>query len=384
MSGKAHTSRPQLWLESLGDWAWPGRAAQAEVLPPPWVPAVPPRVEYAFAGSAPARSLPSHARARRRRVLLAGLISAFLALGSALALRGHLAVGDILGTRGPSPAPAATPSSDRVAAPAVPLPRLVPVGAKDSSGSWIDRTSFASAALGGRGSFLVYLPPSFGADPALRYPVLYLLHGRNGHASAFLEIGIQHALDRLIGEGAIPPLIAVMVQDLSGLKNWRNVGRRHSESYVVEVQELIDHMLPTIAARAGRAIAGSSMGGFGAVHVALANPYRFAVVESWLGFFDGLEGELRADATILRRLGLRAFLYGAEADPVAAPQENPEFAAQLRSVGADAEGVVYPGGHSLEKVKEHLDTGLLFAGRSLLEARRRDSVEQARARWRSP
>ena len=126
------------------------------------------------------------------------------------------------------------------------------------------------------------------------------------------------------------------------------------------------------------------MGGFGAVHVALANPYRFAVVESWLGFFDGLEGELRADATILRRLGLRAFLYGAEADPVAAPQENPEFAAQLRSVGADAEGVVYPGGHSLEKVKEHLDTGLLFAGRSLLEARRRDSVEQARARWRSP
>ena len=383
MSGKAHTSRPQLWLESLGDWAWPGRAAHAEVLPPPWVPAVPPRVEYAFAGSAPARSLPSQARARRRRVLLAGLISAFLALCSGLALRGHLTVGDILGTRGPSPAPAAALVRDRSPAPAVPLPGLVPVGAQVSAGSRIDRASFASSALGGRGSFLVYLPPGFGADPTLRYPVIYLLHGRNGHAAAFLEIGIQHALDRLIGKGAMPPLIAVMVQDLSGLKNWRNVGRRHSASYVVEVQELIDRMLPTIPTRAARAIAGSSMGGFGAMHVALANPYRFAVVESWLGFFDGLEGELQADAAVLSRLGLHAFLYGAAADPVAAPEENPEFAAQLRAVGADAEGVIYPGGHSLEKVKEHLERGLLFAGRSLLEAQRREGVEAARARWRS-
>jgi S-formylglutathione hydrolase FrmB len=175
-----------------------------------------------------------------------------------------------------------------------------------------------------------------------------------------------------------------MIQDLSGLQNWRNTGRRHSESYVVEVQELIDRMLPTIATRAGRAVAGSSMGGFGAMHVALANPFRFAVVESWLGFFDGLQSELRADAPVLSRLGLHAFLYGAEADPVAVPEENAQFAAQLRSVGADAEGIVYPGGHSLEKVKEHLDTGLLFAGRSLLAAGRRERVEEARARWRSP
>jgi enterochelin esterase-like enzyme len=379
MSANAHTSRPQLWLESLGDWAWPGRAPHAEVLPPAWVPALPPALEYAFAGSAAARSLPS--QARRRRVLLAGLASAFLALCSALALRGHLTLGDSFGTRAPNPARSATPAGERLAAP---LPRLVPVGTYDSAGSSIDRASFASAALGGRGSFLVYLPPGFGADPALRYPVLYLLHGRSGHAAAFLEIGIQHALDRLIAKRAIPPLIAVMVQDLSGLQNWRNIGRRHSESYVVEVQELIDRMLPTIATRAARGVAGSSMGGFGAMHVALANPYRFAVVESWLGFFDGLGGELRADAPVLSRLGLHAFLYGAEADPVAVPEENPQFAAQLRSVGADAEGVVYGGGHSLEKVKQHLDTGLLFAGRSLLAAQRRERVEEARARWRSP
>jgi S-formylglutathione hydrolase FrmB len=120
------------------------------------------------------------------------------------------------------------------------------------------------------------------------------------------------------------------------------------------------------------------MGGFGAMHVALANPYRFAVEESWLGFFNGLDGELRADRPVLKRLGLHAFLYGAQADPVAVPQEDPTFAAQLQEAGAQAQGVIYPGGHSLEKVQEHLETGLLFAGRSLREAQDRAEEEQAR------
>jgi len=317
------------------------------------------------------------------RVLLAGLISAVLAASCALALGGSLGIHGILGTRAASHALPAGRAGYATPAPAVPLPGLVPLH-EDGAGSLIERASFSSSALAGRGAFLVYLPPGYAADPTLRYPVLYLLHGRNGHAAAFLEIGIQHALDRLIGARAMPPVIAVMVQDLGGLHNWRNVGRRHSASYVVEVQELVDRMFRTIASRAGRAIAGSSMGGFGAMHVALANPERFAVVESWLGFFDGLSPELQADAPVISRLGLHAFLYGAEGDPVAVPEEDPAFAAELRAAGADAEGVIYPGGHSLEKVQAHLERALLFAGRSLSEAERREAVEAAHARWRAP
>ena len=44
------------------------------------------------------------------------------------------------------------------------------------------------------------------------------------------------------------------------------------------------------------------MGGYGAMNVALSNPYRFGVVESWLGFFNGLEGNLRADRPVISRL----------------------------------------------------------------------------------
>ncbi len=107
------------------------------------------------------------------------------------------------------------------------------------------------------------------------------------------------------------------------------------------------------------------MGGFGAMHVALANPSRFSVVESWLGYFNNLDSELRADRPILSRLGLHAFLYGAESDPVADPAENPAFAAALRAAGAHAESAVYPGGHSLDTVREHLSHMLTFAGRNL-------------------
>lgn len=366
-------SRTQLWLESLGDWAWPGRAVAAEALPlpPSWVPAFPPRLEPA---SAPLGPIPWKRRATPRRLLLAALLSALAAVCCALALKGSLTLEGILGTRVASrPAYAATPSASSTTAG---LPTLVSVS-HDSAGSSIDRASFTSSALPGEGSFLVYLPPGY-ASTTDRYPVLYLLHGQNGHATAFLEIGIQETLDRLIAHRAIPPMIAVMVQDQSGLNNWQNLGRRHSETYVVEVQELVDRMLPTIATRAGRAIAGSSMGGFGAMHVALANPYRFAVVESWLGYFNHLDGELRADRPILSRLGLHAFLYGAAADPVALPEEDPAFAAELRAAGAQAESAVYPGGHSLGKVRAHLEAGLLFAGRSLREAHRRAALTMAR------
>jgi enterochelin esterase-like enzyme len=375
-----NASRTQLWLESLGDWAWPGRAAVAEALPlpPSWVPAFPPRLEAAVASSPHSGSVPWRGRATPRRLLLITLLSALAAVCSALALKGLGGLEGVLGARLPSrPTPAARTNASSTA-PARPLPTLVSVS-HDSAGSSIDRASFTSAALPGHGSFLVYLPPGY-ASTTRHYPVLYLLHGRNGHAPAFLEIGIQEALDRLITHKAIPPMIAVMIQDRSGLNNWRNVGRRHSETYVVEVQELIDRMLPTIPTRAGRAIAGSSMGGFGAMHVALANPYLFAVVESWLGFFNNLDGELRADRPILSRLGLHAFLYGAEADPVAEPAENPAFAAELRAAGAQAESAIYPGGHSLEKTREHLDAMLLFAGRSLRDARRRAAVEAAQRR----
>jgi enterochelin esterase-like enzyme len=378
MVSGARSSRTQLWLEGLGDWSWPGRAA-GDFAPPSWVPAFPPRLQPAV--SASAGRVPWQAeRSRAWRLAVGALLSALAAACVAAALGGPITLERLVSVDRSTPTGGAPEPSATAAVPDLlpPLPALQPVSS-DRAGSSIEWTSFQSSSLAGEGSFFVYLPAGYASTPH-RYPVLYLLHGRNGHANAFLEIGIQQSLDRLIAARKIPPMIAVMVQDRPGLNNWRDLGRRHSATYVIEVQELVDRMLKTIPSRAARAIAGSSMGGFGAMNVALANPLRFAVVESWLGFFNNLEAPLHADRGVISRLGLHAFLYGAAADPVAVPAEDPEFAAELRAVGAQAESAIYPGGHSLEKVQEHLDTGLLFAGRSLVEAQRRAAIEAARRR----
>ena len=42
--------------------------------------------------------------------------------------------------------------------------------------------------------------------------MLYLLHGNEQPATAFLQLGLQGELDTLIARHEIPPLIAVMIQ----------------------------------------------------------------------------------------------------------------------------------------------------------------------------
>jgi enterochelin esterase-like enzyme len=371
VSGATNPSRTHLWLESLGDWSWPGRggaAAEALPLPPSWVPAFPPRLEPALVGAGAPASPWQRGWATPRRLLLATLLSALAAVSLALALKGPLSLERLLGLqRAGQPATLAVTGARASGETTLPLPSLAAVS-HDAAGSSIDHASYSAAALHGEeGSFTVYLPPGY-ASTTRHYPVLYLLHGYHQPATAFLQMGLQEDLDRLIVHHAIPPMIAVMIQGGHGPDNWRNLGRARYEDYVLEVQGLIDRMLPTVAARGARAIAGDSMGGYGAMNVALGNPYRFAVVESWLGFFNNLDGELRADRPIISHLGLRAFLYGAESDTIADPSENPTFAAALRAAGASARSAVYPGEHNIETLQAHLESMLRFAGRALFAA----------------
>lgn len=363
-----------MWLENLGEWSWPGRGgAAAEVLPPPWVPAFPPRRE-------PARAVPaapaSWQPARTRRLVLGMVLGSLLAACAALALNGQLE--RLIGVQTEAATAEYLPASQLAVSPMRLLPTLSPVS-HDAAGSSIDEAQYTSAALHAGGEFYVYLPADYASTTA-RYPVLYLLHGNDQPATAFLQIGLQGELDSLIARHVIPPLIAVMIQGGPGANNWRY----SYESYVLEVQEMIDRMLPTVATRSARAIAGDSMGGYGAMNVALGNPFRFGVVESWLGFFNGLEGELRADRPVLRQMGLHAFLYGGESDHIADPTEDAPFAAALRRAGASAESTVYPGEHSLETLEAHLNSMLIYAGRELGRAEAPVSHPPAPSRHAAP
>ena len=355
------SSRAHVWLDGQGDWAWPGTGggeAAVELLPPPWVPALPRRAEPAIGRT----RRPQRGLARRYGTSL--LMAALAAVCVGLALDGRADLERLTGIRAAPRLSASEVSLERsLAESPQPLPAVVPVS-HDAAGSAIDSSGYASQALHGEGSFLIYLPPGYASTTA-RYPVIYLLHGNGQTDGSFLQIGVQGALDRLIAQHRIPPVIAVMVQGGPGSNNWLNQGAARYEAYVLEVQRLVDRTLPTIPDRSARAIAGYSMGGFGAMHLALAHPWSFSVVESWLGFFNGLEGPLHEDRSVISHLGLRAYVYGAADDVIAGSSQNAPFAAALRADGADAHSAVYPGEHNFMTLEDHLESMLAFAGRGL-------------------
>ncbi len=376
MSKRAHD-----WFDGPGEWAWPGTAAAtaaaatvapagggggqaAELLPPPWVSALPGRFEPGAHSAGAAAGAGARRGTLGRRYATSLILAALAVACIALGLDGRPEIERLLGidaAAGPSAAQVALERSLGEAPPA--LPAITPVS-RDEGGGAIDAVQFASGALGGQGSFLVYLPAGY-ASSIRRYPVLYLLHGENQADSSFLTIGLEPTLDRLVAKHEVPPLIAVMIQGGPGPNNWSNFGSNHYESYVLEVQRLVDRMLPTIPTRGARAIAGYSMGGYGAMHIALKHPELFSTVESWLGFFNGLEPALSADHRAISKLGLRAYVYGGAGDTIADPSEDLPFAAALKAAGANAYGRVFSGEHDFATLEANLEHMLSFAGRKL-------------------
>lgn len=352
MSPGVKSARSQAWLESLGEWTWPGQrvAAAADVLPPAWVPSFPPA-----AARPEARPLPDGWQ-RARRLAIAVLLSGLALVCAALALHRQLGIG------------AARPAASVRHLPGSPSLLASPplkVLSRDHAGSAIALAEYHSVSLEHNGSFYVYLPPGYRAGAGIRYPVMYFLHGKEQPAGAFLEAGLQEDLDALISSHRIPGVIAVLIQGGRGSNNWRNLSHFYYQSYVLEVQEIVDHMLPTIANRNARAIMGDSMGAYGAMELTLNNIDRFGVEESWEGFFNGLEYQLQLDRAQIKALGLHAFVYGATDDHIANPAEDYPFAAELRAAGADAKAAIFPGEHNMRTCGEHMLEMLLLAGRWL-------------------
>ena len=141
-------------------------------------------------------------------------------------------------------------------------------------------------ALGGPTQVRVLLPDGYDPSGATRYPVLYILHGASGNSTRWTEIGGAEAAT------AGQPLIVVMPDGgLFGFyTDWWNFGAGGTpqwETYHVgQLIPWIDANYPTVASRDGRAIAGESMGGLGAMHYAATRPDLFTAAASFSGAID--------------------------------------------------------------------------------------------------
>ena len=155
-----------------------------------------------------------------------------------------------------------------------------------------ERLYVASAALGGRRQPVdVYLPPGYASHPLRRYPVLYLLHGVPGRPAAFLQtVRLGVVEDELVAARKAQPLILVMPFGSTGSftdEEWANGVRPGNgwETFVArDLVKAVDARYRTARTAAGRALAGLSEGGYGAINIGLHHPGEFHVLESWSGY----------------------------------------------------------------------------------------------------
>ncbi|MBK9034595.1 MAG: hypothetical protein IPL61_25560 [Myxococcales bacterium] len=164
--------------------------------------------------------------------------------------------------------------------------------------------SFASAALGVDKRYRAWLPAGYDAD-ARRYPVIYMLHGLGGSEQDWIAGGHLDDVAAALGLAAI---VIMPDGDSSFYANWATpvdraaclargnpfqpredaerycVARAAYEDYVVaDLIAHVDATYRTIARRAGRGIGGLSMGGFGALQLALRHQDLFAAAASHSG-----------------------------------------------------------------------------------------------------
>jgi S-formylglutathione hydrolase FrmB len=118
---------------------------------------------------------------------------------------------------------------------------------------------------------LVYLPPSYAANSARRYPVVYLLHGYGASERAWVGgyggFNIQHAMDSLIAAGVASEMIVVMPNArnrLGGTFYTNSSAAGNWEDFVTrELVRHVDGTYRTIARPESRGLGGHSMGGYG-------------------------------------------------------------------------------------------------------------------------
>jgi S-formylglutathione hydrolase FrmB len=173
-------------------------------------------------------------------------------------------------------------------------------GAGRSSSSAIcasPRCVAESIAFDGRDiEFNVLLPPGYDdRHNNRRYPVLYLLHG--GLSADCAEGGCQDEwldprfLDTVaFTEGLPAAQHAIVVTPTTGAigfyVDWPDGSRRWETFHVSVLVPHVDARYRTIPDRAHRAVAGLSMGGYGAAHYAARHPDVFSVAGAFSGVVD--------------------------------------------------------------------------------------------------
>ncbi|GAA0318919.1 hypothetical protein GCM10010302_67530 [Streptomyces polychromogenes] len=137
--------------------------------------------------------------------------------------------------------------------------------------------------VSGKHHIKIILPSGYYDAPARRYPVLYFLHGSPDDPiqQNYPALTTSNEMITVIPDGGARGWYANWLNQrtAAGAQNWENF-------HLKQVIPFIDANLRTIAAKKARAVAGVSMGGFGALHYAQVRPDLFRQTASLSGDID--------------------------------------------------------------------------------------------------
>jgi enterochelin esterase family protein len=215
---------------------------------------------------------------------------------------------------------------------------------------------FHSPALSSGRGYVVYLPPGYFTSGD-RYPVLTLLHGALDWEYTWVHTGgVHRALDRLLGEGRVGPMIVVMPRDNGELFN----GDGRVVDYLA--RDLVGHVdaeFRTVARGSHRGLDGLSTGGFTSMVVGAARPDLFGSVGSMSGSYDGRVFEaVERQAGAMRAHRQRYHLSSGYDEPCL--QACRDLAGALRRLGVEVEHHERPGWHDWSLWAPSAESNLQF------------------------
>jgi S-formylglutathione hydrolase FrmB len=263
--------------------------------------------------------------------------------------------------------------------------------------------SVPSKILGHPVAYCVLLPPSYDSEKPRRYPILYLLHGLGDNEQMLIHSGGFNLVEDLWEHQQLADLLIVTPDGGSSFYINSHDGRhRYEDFFLREFLPHIEKRYRTQPGRASRGIAGISMGGYGAMHLAFHHPELFGSLGAHsAALLEKLPTVNVGDSRELARSRILGDVFGSPLDPVFWKQNDPLAIARAANLaglriyfdcgseddfgfeaGAAAldkilnsrriphEFHLYPGGHNWVYVAEHLPALLQFHSRIFESAAR--------------
>ncbi len=151
--------------------------------------------------------------------------------------------------------------------------------------SRIDCSALNSRILKRPVRYCVYLPSGYDESakkhPARRYPILYFLHGLGDTEKTLFNSGGWTLIDDLRSQHKLGDFLIVAPEGRRSFYiNSADGSERYSDFFLQEFMPRMESKYRVRAGRAGRAISGISMGGYGALRMAFAHPELFSAVSA--------------------------------------------------------------------------------------------------------